>query len=96
MPRLVAPDAGGAAAAAAAAASSGEARRRPVIEACIMRVMKARQTLEHHVLLETVREHLSRRFEPDPRMVKTVLDVLIDRDFLRRDDASPNVYHFVA
>jgi cullin 3 len=53
-------------------------------DACIVRVMKARQTLEHNVLVAEVAQQLLSRFQPDPSMIKKRIESLIERDYLER------------
>jgi cullin 3 len=60
--------------------------RKCQIEAAVVRVMKARKTLNHNNLVSEVIQQLSSRFSPSPLMVKQRIENLIDRDYLDRDN----------
>jgi len=70
--------------------------RRHAIEANIVRVMKARKTLEHAKLVSEVSAHLFQYFKPDPRDIKRRIEDLIIREYLARDEQRSNVYHYLA
>ena len=70
--------------------------RKHAMEACVVRVMKARRTLEHNKLMLEVSRQLMEYFQPDPILIKKRIEDLIARDFLKRDDDQSNVYHYVA
>ena len=55
------------------------------IEASIVRVMKSRKTIEHNNLVAQVIEQLSKRFSPEPLVVKQKIESLIERDYIERD-----------
>jgi len=61
--------------------------RKLAIEACIVRVMKARSHLTHQQLVMEVSQNLSNIFKPDARIIKKRIEDLIQRDYLERDDA---------
>eukprot|EP00760_Papus_ankaliazontas_P017004 PhM_4_TR16996/c0_g1_i1/m.97457/K03347/CUL1, CDC53; cullin 1 len=71
-----------------------EDRRHP-IEACIVRVMKARQTCEHQMLISECITLLSRHFRPDPRVIKKRVEDLITREYLERHPDKPSWYRYV-
>jgi len=73
-----------------------ETDRRYQIEACIVRVMKARQTLNHNDLVVEVIKQLSARFTPTPQLLKKRIEHLIDRDYMARAETNRNVYNYVA
>jgi len=70
--------------------------RRYLIEAAIIRVMKTKQRLSHHELVAQTIAQLSTRFSADSRTLKTCIDDLINRDYLRRCEQSNNTYLYVA
>ncbi|KAL7466447.1 hypothetical protein ACHAXS_006743 [Conticribra weissflogii] len=101
--------AGGAASAVAASASrSGlvdgsatvpvqvEEDRRHLLEAAIVRIMKARKTLNHNDLIAEVTRQLSGRFVPPPQFVKKRVESLIEREYLERDESDRRVYKYMA
>jgi len=60
--------------------------RKLAIEACIVRVMKARNHLTHQQLVMEVSQNLSNIFKPDARVIKKRIEDLIQRDYLERDE----------
>mmetsp|Transcript_13518 Transcript_13518/g.15845 ORF Transcript_13518/g.15845 Transcript_13518/m.15845 type:complete len:774 (-) Transcript_13518:280-2601(-) len=65
------------------------------IEAAIVRIMKARKTLEHQELMSEVLRHLH-FFSPVPRTVKRRIEHLIEREYLRRDENNPSRYIYIS
>ena len=63
------------------------------IEACIVRVMKARKTLQHSQLSQEVMTQLQ-SFSPTPANIKKKIENLIERDYLERE--SGNSYKYLA
>lgn len=72
-----------------------EEDRSIIIEAAIVRIMKARKTLQHQQLVGEVLSQLA-FFRPNPKVVKARIEALIGREFLERDSESPNTYKYVA
>ncbi|KAK6533626.1 Cullin-3 [Orbilia ellipsospora] len=70
--------------------------RAHLIEAAIVRTMKARKTLKHSDLMLQITEQLSKRFMPDPGMIKKRVESLIEREYLERDTKDPNTYIYLA
>ncbi|CAL8081710.1 unnamed protein product [Calicophoron daubneyi] len=70
--------------------------RRYVIEATIVRVMKARKTLSHGQLVVEVIEQLKSRFVPTPLVIKQRIESLIEREFLARMEDDRRVYKYLA
>ncbi|RYG51499.1 hypothetical protein EON67_03245 [archaeon] len=65
------------------------------IEACAVRIMKARKTLSHNELVTAVLEDLH-VFRPNPKVIKKRIENLIERDYLERDTADPSIYKYLA
>jgi len=72
-----------------------EARKNRV-EAALVRVMKARKTLEHNNLIEEVVKQLTSRFPVEPGFIKKRIESLIEREYIERDKENRRVYHYLA
>lgn len=67
------------------------------IEAAIVRVMKQRKKLLHHLLMQETLVQVSTRFQPDVGMIKKKIESLIDREYLERDpDLQTPAYRYLA
>ena len=73
-----------------------EEARKHQIEAAIVRIMKARQTMEHSNLVAEVISQLSSRFSPSPIMVKKRIEGLIEREYMDRDKQDIRKYVYMA
>lgn len=65
------------------------------IEACIVRIMKARKTLPHQQLVAEILSQLS-FFQPDTSSIKKRIESLIEREYLVRDEQNSAIYKYVA
>jgi len=70
--------------------------RKHEIEAAIVRIMKARKTMQHNVLVAEVTEQLKSRFLPSPVIIKKRIEGLIEREYLARTPDDRKVYTYVA
>ncbi|EEB09154.2 Cullin 3 [Schizosaccharomyces japonicus yFS275] len=70
--------------------------RKHQVEACIVRVMKDRKTLDHNQLIAEVSRQLSTRFMPNPMMIKRRIEALIEREYLQRNADNSRVYEYLA
>jgi len=61
-----------------------EEDRKHLVEAVIVRIMKARKTLDHTTLVVDVTKHLNMRFSPSPQLIKQRIEKLIEREYLER------------
>lgn len=66
-----------------------------IIEAMLVRVMKARKTHTHAELIADTLKNLS-TFKPAPRDIKAKIEGLIQREYLKRRDGNPNEYEYLA
>jgi cullin 3 len=73
-----------------------EEDRRHLVEAAIVRIMKARKSLGHNDLIAEVTRQLSMRFNPSPKFVKNRIEGLIEREYLERATDDHRLYHYVA
>ena len=70
--------------------------RKHAMEACIVRVMKARKTVSHQQLMAEVSAQLMAYFQPDPKEIKLRIEDLIQREYMERDKDNKNTYHYLA
>ncbi|KAM9960053.1 hypothetical protein ACTFIW_007286 [Dictyostelium discoideum] len=70
--------------------------RKHQIEASIVRIMKARKTLEHSNLVSEVIKQLQSRFVPNPVIVKKRIESLIEREYLERSKQDRKIYNYMA
>eukprot|EP00698_Gefionella_okellyi_P002956 TRINITY_DN12798_c0_g1_i1.p1 TRINITY_DN12798_c0_g1~~TRINITY_DN12798_c0_g1_i1.p1 ORF type:complete len:751 (-),score=174.57 TRINITY_DN12798_c0_g1_i1:20-2224(-) len=70
--------------------------RRMVIDAAIVRIMKARKRLEHANLVAEVFKQLQSRFHPEPIDIKRRIENLIEREYLERAQDDRRVYQYLA
>jgi len=72
-----------------------EARKNRV-EAAVVRIMKARKTLDHNNLIAEVVKQLSARFAVEPAFIKKRIESLIEREYIARDKENRRLYHYLA
>jgi cullin-4 len=64
------------------------------VDAAIVRIMKARKTLPHNVLMSELYQQL--KFPVKPADLKKRIESLIERDYLERTPDDANVYNYLA
>lgn len=69
--------------------------RNSVIEATIVRVMKAKRVLGHQELIVEVSRQLMSKFKPDPSNIKRRIEAMIDKEYLERSEFSRNQYRYL-
>ncbi len=70
--------------------------RKHEIEACIVRIMKSRKTLNHNQLVSEVVEQLNSRFQPSPVVIKKRIEGLIEREYMKRSESDRRTYVYLA
>ncbi|KAF3762637.1 Cullin-domain-containing protein [Cryphonectria parasitica EP155] len=73
--------------------------RAHIVDAAIVRIMKARKELPHNRVITEVINVLHGRFKPDVSLVKKRIEDLISREYLERaeiSDATQQVYRYLA
>jgi len=73
-----------------------EEDRRHLVEAAVVRIMKARRTLGHNELIAEVTKQLSVRFLASPNFIKKRIECLIDREYLERGPNDRRTYNYLA
>jgi cullin 3 len=73
-----------------------EEDRRHLVEAALVRIMKARRRSDHNELIAEVTKQLSVRFNPTPQFIKKRIESLIEREYLERAEEEHRVYQYVA
>jgi len=63
------------------------------IDAAIVRIMKARKKISHPILLSELFKQL--KFSIGPQDIKTRIESLIERDYIKRDQTNNTIYHYV-
>merc|ERR1711881_604404 len=76
-----------------ATTKSIEEDRKFEIQCCIVRVMKARKRLEHNGLITEAIEQLKHRFKPSVPAIKKGIDMLIEKEYLQRDQDDRMIYN---
>lgn len=69
-------------------------RLRAKVDAAVVRVMKARKSLAHTLLISELFKLL--KFPVTPSDLKKRIESLIEREYLERDKDQPNVYNYLA
>ncbi|XP_024391521.1 cullin-4 [Physcomitrium patens] len=64
------------------------------IDAAIVRIMKTRKVLSHTLLITELFQQL--KFPIKPADLKKRIESLIDREYLERDKANPQIYNYLA
>ncbi|ORX40484.1 putative ubiquitin-protein ligase [Kockovaella imperatae] len=67
-----------------------------VLEATIVRIMKAKKKMTLQLLIDAVVTDVNKRFPPDIKEIKKRMESLIEREFLARDEDDRNLLHYLA
>jgi len=70
--------------------------RKHLIEAAIVRIMKARKQMNNSNLVAEVIKQLKSRFNPKPANIKKRIEALLEREYIERDESDRRIYRYVA
>jgi len=70
--------------------------RKYVIQATIVRIMKARKTMKNNALIQEVISQISQRFAPKIPDIKKAIDTLLEKEYIERVEGTRDTFNYVA
>ncbi|CAF4166750.1 unnamed protein product, partial [Adineta steineri] len=69
--------------------------RQMIIQATLVRIMKKERTLKHSLLIQQVIQQLTSNFKPDISLIKKYIEILIEKEYFRRDSKDKDTLHYL-
>jgi hypothetical protein len=69
--------------------------RKYVIQATIVRIMKARKTMKNQPLIQEVIAQISQRFSPKIPDIKKAIDTLLEKEYIERVEGTRDTFNYV-
>lgn len=70
--------------------------RKYVIQATIVRIMKARKTMKNQPLIQEVISQISQRFAPKISDIKKAIDTLLEKEYIERVEGTRDTFAYMA
>ncbi|CAF1023356.1 unnamed protein product [Adineta steineri] len=70
--------------------------RQMVIQATLVGIMKKERTLKHSLLIQEVIQQFTSNFKPDISLIKKYIEILIEKEYFRRDSKDKDTLHYLA
>ena len=70
--------------------------RKSLLDAAIVRIMKANQKLMYEEIKTQTIRAVSKHFSPDIQTIKQRVDSLVESEYMRRDEDDRNLFYYIA